>query len=197
MWNALAADPLWQRGGQLSSPEMCPGNRHEGGWTPGTVLKSGCLLYALKESLHHSCLVLGFCPDLHLLAPTSPVVGPSPHRVPSWSIFLLNILLWVILVCVCVCMRVRVCVCVSHSVVSDSLQSHGPYPARFLCPWNSPGKNTEVGCHSLLQSIFPTQGLNLRLLPLLHRQVDSLLSEPPGKTVGYSYWSGKPEAPQN
>ena len=31
---------------------------------------------------------------------------------------------------------------------------------RFLCPWNSPGKNTGVGCHSLLQGIFLTQGLN-------------------------------------
>ena len=28
-------------------------------------------------------------------------------------------------------------------------------------PWNSPGKNTGVGCHSLLQGIFPTQRLNL------------------------------------
>ena len=32
------------------------------------------------------------------------------------------------------------------------------------CPWDSPGKNTGVGCHSLLQGIFPTQGLNLCLL---------------------------------
>ena len=31
-------------------------------------------------------------------------------------------------------------------------------------PWNSPGKNTGAGCHSLLQGIFPTQGLNLGLL---------------------------------
>ena len=37
-------------------------------------------------------------------------------------------------------------------------------PARFLCPWNSPGKNTGVGCHFLLQGIFPTQALNLGLL---------------------------------
>ena len=35
-------------------------------------------------------------------------------------------------------------------------------PARPLCPWDSPGKNTGVGCHSLLQGIFPTQGSNLR-----------------------------------
>ena len=28
-------------------------------------------------------------------------------------------------------------------------------PASLPCPWNSPGKNTEVGCHSLFQGIFP------------------------------------------
>ena len=33
-------------------------------------------------------------------------------------------------------------------------------PARLLCPWDSPGKNTGVGCHSCLQGIFPTQGSN-------------------------------------
>ena len=38
------------------------------------------------------------------------------------------------------------------------------YTARLLCPWNSPGKNTGVGCHSLLQGIFPGQGLNLQLI---------------------------------
>ena len=37
-------------------------------------------------------------------------------------------------------------------------------PPRLLCPWDSPGKNTEVDCHFLLQRIFPTQGLNLGLL---------------------------------
>ena len=37
---------------------------------------------------------------------------------------------------------------VNHSVMSNSLQPHG-----LLCPWNSPGKNTGVGCHSLLLEI--------------------------------------------
>ena len=46
---------------------------------------------------------------------------------------------------------------------------------------DSPGKNTGVGCHFLLQGIFPTQGLDLRLLRLLHCQVGSLLLVPPGK----------------
>ena len=41
----------------------------------------------------------------------------------------------------------------------------------FLCPWDSPGKNTGVGCNFLLQGIFLTQGSSLSLL---HWQVDSL-----------------------
>ena len=50
-------------------------------------------------------------------------------------------------VCVCVC----VCVCVSCSVVSSSVRPHGWQTTRLLCPWNSPGKNTGMGCHCLLQ----------------------------------------------
>ena len=37
-------------------------------------------------------------------------------------------------------------------------------PTRLLCPQDSPDKNTGVGCHALLQGIFPTQGWNLDLL---------------------------------
>ena len=46
----------------------------------------------------------------------------------------------------------------SCSIVSDSLRSHGLY--RPYSEWNSPGQNTGVGSFSLLQGIFPTQGLN-------------------------------------
>ena len=38
-------------------------------------------------------------------------------------------------------------------------------PTRLLCPWNFPGKNTGVGCHFLLQGIFPPQGWNPSVLP--------------------------------
>ena len=58
---------------------------------------------------------------------------------------------------------------------------HGLSPTRFLCPWEFPGQNTGVGCHSFLQGIFPTQGSNLRLLSFLHWQADSLPLVPPGK----------------
>ena len=60
----------------------------------------------------------------------------------------------------------------------------------FATPWTVahqaspsmgfPGKNTGVGCHFLLQGLFPTQGLNPGLL---HWQADSLPSQPPGKIV--------------
>ena len=48
----------------------------------------------------------------------------------------------------------------SRSVVSNSLRPHGLQSTRILCPWDFPGKNIGVGCHFLLQEIFPTQGLN-------------------------------------
>ena len=61
------------------------------------------------------------------------------------------------------------------------LWPHGLSPARLLCPWDSPGKNTGVGCHTLLQGIFPTLGSKLCLLSLLQWQVGSLPLAPPGK----------------
>ena len=47
--------------------------------------------------------------------------------------------------CCCCC-----CCCVA-SVVSNSVWPHRQQPTRLLCPWDSPGKNTGVGCHFLLQ----------------------------------------------
>ena len=45
-------------------------------------------------------------------------------------------------------------------VASDSLRPHGLRPIRLLCPGDSPGNNTGVGCQAPLQGIFPTQGWN-------------------------------------
>ena len=50
---------------------------------------------------------------------------------------------------------VRACV-LSRSFMSDSLRPHGLQPTSLLCPWDSPGKNTGVGYHFLLQGIFLT-----------------------------------------
>ena len=63
----------------------------------------------------------------------------------------------------------------------NSLWPHGLQPTRLLCPWNSAGKNSGTGWHSLLHGIFPTQGSNPCLLSLLHRQAGSLPLARPGK----------------
>ena len=65
-------------------------------------------------------------------------------------------------------------------VTQSCLALCGPrlWPARVLCPWDSPGKDTGVGCHFLLQMIFLTQGLNPGLL---HHRWTLSPSEPPGK----------------
>ena len=47
--------------------------------------------------------------------------------------------------------------------MSDSVQPHRRKPTRFPHPWDSPGKNTGVGSHSLLQGVFLTQGSNTGL----------------------------------
>ena len=60
--------------------------------------------------------------------------------------------------------------------MSDSLRFHGLYG-----PWNSPGRNTEVGNLSLLQANLPNPGIEPRSPAL---QVDSLPAEPPGELKG-------------
>ena len=64
--------------------------------------------------------------------------------------------------------------------MSDSVQLYRLQPTRLPCPWDSLGKSTGVGCHALLQGIFLTQGLNPRLLCLLHWQAGSLPLALPG-----------------
>ena len=75
----------------------------------------------------------------------------------------------VILLCCCCCSVVQACL---------TLASHGLYPTRLFWPWDFPGRNTGVGCHSLLQGIFLTPDSNSCLQ---HWQADSFTSEPLGK----------------
>ena len=53
---------------------------------------------------------------------------------------------------------VRIKVCTLNRLSCPTLQPYEPQPARLLCPWDSPGKNTGVGCHVLLQGIFTSWG---------------------------------------
>ena len=70
--------------------------------------------------------------------------------------------------------------CVSRLVMSDSLGHHGLWLTWLLCPWNSSGKNTGVGCYCLLQGDLSNPGIEPRSPRL---QADSLPAEPPGKSI--------------
>ena len=64
-----------------------------------------------------------------------------------------------------VCTKMKVLVAQSHPTLCEPMNcSLPPLTPRILCPWVSPSKNTRVGCHSLLQGIFPNQGLSPGLL---------------------------------
>ena len=114
------------------------------------------------------------------------IVSNGPPCFPSIieylsSIPLVSRKIGVMVVCVCVCVFVcaRTCVCTracTHhcSVLSDSLQRHGWWPTRLLCPWKFPGKNTGVCCHFLFQRVFLTQASKPSLLHILNWQEDSL-----------------------
>ena len=65
------------------------------------------------------------------------------------------------------------------------LRSHGLWPTRFLRSWDSPGKNTGVGCHFLLRgSSQPRDGIQGLNLCLLYWQVDS-------SPLNHQVWSCK------
>ena len=81
-------------------------------------------------------------------------------------------------------------VSISCSVVSDSVLPHRQQPTRLPCPWDSPSKNTGVGCHFLLQCVkvkSPSRGW------LLATPWTAAYQAPP--SMGFSrqkYWSGVP-----
>ena len=105
--------------------------------------------------MRHSVHWYAFKYTAYIIAQTFPIYSnihflPLVHFIHSLSTFPV----------MCFCRSL----CSVASVVSDSLRPNGLYPARLLCPWDSPGKNTGVGCHALLQGIFLTQGSNPGLL---------------------------------
>ena len=67
-----------------------------------------------------------------------------------------------------------------------TLRPHELLPARLLCPWDSSDKNTGVGCRSVLQGIFLTQGLNPSFLHC--RQILYCLSSLPTITLKCQLW---------
>ena len=76
--------------------------------------------------------------------------------------------------------------------MSDSVRPHRRQPARLPRPWDSPGKNTGVGCHFLLQCMkVKSENEVAQSCPTLRDPMDCSLPAPP--SMGFSrqeYWSG-------
>ena len=62
------------------------------------------------------------------------------------------------------CARLRACLCAHVQSFPTLCDLIGCRPPGSSCPWDSPGKHTAMGCHFVLQGIFPTQGWNMRPL---------------------------------
>ena len=74
--------------------------------------------------------------------------------------------------------------------MSNSVQPHRRQPTRLHCPWDSPGKNTGVGCHFLLQCVKVKSLSHVQLLATLWTAAHQA---PP--SMGFSRqedWSGVP-----
>ena len=78
----------------------------------------------------------------------------------------------------------------AESVMSDSVRPHRRQPTRLPSPWDSPGKNTWVGCHFLLQCM---KVKSLSHVQLFATPWTAAYQAPP--SMGFSrqeYWSGLP-----
>ena len=76
--------------------------------------------------------------------------------------------------------------------MSDSVRPHRRQPTRLRRPWDSPGKNTGVGCHFLLQCVkVKNESEVSQSCPTLRDPMDCSLAAPP--SMGFSrqeYWNG-------
>ena len=73
------------------------------------------------------------------------------------------------------------CCCWVTSIMSDSVRPHRQQPTRLTCPWDSPGKNTGVGCHFLLQCMKGKGESEVaQLCPTLSDPMDC---SPPGSSI--------------
>ena len=96
-------------------------------------------------------------------------------------------------ICVCVYMAIYYYYYVA-SVMSDSVRPHKRQPTRLPRPWDSPGQNTGVGCHFLLQCMkVKSESEVAQSCLTLATPWTAAYQAPP--SVGFSrqkYWSGVP-----
>ena len=139
------------------TPQSLPWNKGTGcGWK-GSLLRTPCSpVHGGTLSVLMVCLtphVLPHCPHHHLQLFCVSVICLPHENISSITKEM------IVLSCHCTYLA-----CVYVSVLSRVWLFMTPWTVALLCLWDFPGKNARVGCHFLLQGIFPTQGSNPCLL---------------------------------
>ena len=119
------------------------------------------------------------------LRPRRKVFGPDPEKDKTLHLEMLYLRAGGKPHCCCCCCQVA-------SVVSDSVRPHRRQPTRLPCPWDSPGRNTGMGRHFLLQCM-KLKVKSLSRVGLLATPWTEACQAPP--SMGFSrqeYWSGVP-----
>ena len=119
-----------------------------------------CPLWCWREGQGYKLPLLWSAQMVLSLFSSLTFARPDAEKLHNFKLVLLH----------CKKLEVYVLVTQSHLTLCDPTNCK---PTRLLCPWNSPNKNTGVGCRSLLQEIFLTQDQTL----VFWLQVDCLLLE--------------------
>ena len=131
---SIMSDSVWPHGLQ---PTRLPRP-----WdSPGKNTGVGCHFLLQCMKMKSESEVTQLCPTLR-----DPMDCSPPGFSISW-IFKARVLEWGAIAFSNFTTKYYIKLKVSHSAVSDSSWAHGLWPTRLLCPWDSPGNNTRVGCH--------------------------------------------------
>ena len=133
-------------------------------------------LLSLKQGGVSAYLFPVFCPSIAQIFGEAAYSPPEDHisgTLEQKRTFFQR-KLHTMVVCCCCCCQVA-------SVMSDSVRPHRRQPIGLPCPWDSPGKNTGVGCHFLLQCMKGKSESEVAQSSLTHS--DPMDCSPPGSSI--------------
>ena len=146
------------------------------------------LCFTFTPGIHWTLIFFFYAGFQDILFPSSEPINPEPSLKSHSFHYTVPIIINQIILCVCVCCC---CCCWVASVVSDSVWPQRRQPTRLPCPWDSPGKNTGVGCRFLLQCMKgKSESEVAQSCPTLSDPMDC---SPPGSSVHGIFQARVPE----
>ena len=139
------------------------------------MLDLGQVWWCLPRFLYSSCFYSKYC--IPILA--TSLNNSSPVQDCFGSRFIFSLFHMSSKILSTLCLKHSCCCCFEvTSVMCDSVQPHRRQPTRLLCPWDSSGKNTGVGCHS-----FSNACMHAKLLQSCPTLCDPTDNSPPVSSV--------------